>query len=155
MSTESFVDYIIRPNIWNCFQLNLSFAVFGSVWLILWRSYCTSKSFALPYSCIREKISCVVGGWDWRVFLLHDWRIQVFHIVWTYMLAEEALRDEQNHMLTYVHWIFLRITYVLTSEIASIELELCCFWMVLVDSLTELLYFQIFCLAVFMHLWRD
>ena len=74
----------------------------------------------LPYSSIREEIRCVAGGWDWRVSLfLHDWSRHVFHFVWTYMLAEEALRDEQNHMLTYVHWIFLWITYVLTSEIAS------------------------------------
>ena len=73
----------------------------------------------LPYSSIPEEIRCVVGGWDWRGSLLHDWSIQVFHFVWTYMLAEEALWDDQNHMLTYVHWIILWITYVLTSEIAS------------------------------------
>ena len=75
----------------------------------------------LPYSCIREEISyvCVVGWWHWRGPLLHDWSIQVFYFVWTYMLAEEALWDDQNHMLTYVHWIILWITYVLTSEIAS------------------------------------
>ena len=75
----------------------------------------------LPYSCIREEISyvCVVGWWHWRGPLLHDWSIQVFYFVWTYMLAEEALWDDQNHMLTYVHWIILWITSVLTSEIAS------------------------------------
>ena len=61
------------------------------------------------------------------------------------MSAEEALWDDQNHMLTYVHWIILWITYVLTSEIASSWTWACCFWMFLVDSLTEWLYFQIFC----------
>ena len=56
-----FVDYI-RPNIWNCFQLNLSFAVFGCFWLILWRSDCTFKSFAVFMHPWRDQL-CLCRWW--------------------------------------------------------------------------------------------
>ena len=57
----------------------------------------------LPYSYICEEISCVVGGRDWRVSLQTEVDRCFILLEHTYMLAKEALWDDQNHMLTYVH----------------------------------------------------
>ena len=110
------ITYVLTSEIASSWTWALLFwDVFG--WFFDW---VIALSNLLPYLCISEETTCVVGGWDWRVFLRHDcWSRQVFHGVSTHVLADEALRDDQNHMLTYVHWIFLWITYVLTSEIAS------------------------------------